>query len=667
MPDLKDGNSIPFENEPEAHNVPPKGPIHIAANRAEASLFRLALSTTDGKEVGWLGLDEGHLWGYWAKVVTNPSDAVSLHPYTYTDGKTYYRLGPDESNNAGWMFADKTNRVGFWSWGNATPWRMDGRLFRSEGPGGGQLSLDSNDRSMLMSQGILLNVEEVSPYAGAIRHIFVLLMENRSFDHMLGFSGITGKDAETGKVRSINGLTGSEFNEFGGKKYPVTKGIDWSMPADPGHEFNNILTQLCGGTGGYRPGAPYPAENNSGFVADYAAVKGVTNPAEVMKCCDPNQVPAITTLAKEFVVCDNWFASLPGPTWPNRYFSFAASSGGLDDSPTEKQLKSWSSNPWGGFKFANNTLFGKNALQWDIYVDQIYGSNCASVAGISHLYLRFFSDFASKLNGGDAGQFIYIEPDYGHFWSDYKNGNSQHPLDDVRNGDRFIADVYSAIRNSPLWEHSMLIITYDEHGGFYDHVAPPAALPPGDKQIMPDVNTHGFTFNQYGVRVPALVVSPLVEKGIIDGRLYEHSSIPATVEAMFKLAPLTERDKAVLSAGRTLDKLITLTAPRQDCPKSLPKISAAELDGAFPEAREFVMTMAQKEIKREQPIDSMGNLPGFVYSVMRLHIEISPPEDEPLIVARVQSLKTVGDAEDYIDEVKQLAAVRAINASPVRK
>ena len=378
-----------------------------------------------------------------------------------------------------------------------------------------------------------------------------------------------------------------------------------------------------------------------------------------MKCFLPGQIPALVALAREFAVCDNWFASLPGPTWPNRYFSFAASSGGLDDSPTEGQLAKWSANPWGGFVFENGTLFNKPGLHWRIYVDQKVGSNCASVAGVSHTDLYRFSRFADDLKKGDAVQFTYIEPDYGDFaGGTYKGGNSQHPLDDVRSGDRFIAAVYSAIRNSPVWESSMLIITYDEHGGFYDHVAPPTAPPPGDHSQMEDVNTTGFTFNQYGVRVPAVIVSPLIPKGVIDGRLYDHASIPATAEALFSLNPLTTRDKD----ANSLHTLVTLPAPRQDCPTSLPSMRAGELDAAFPEAREMVLTEADLEMRREQPIDSVGNLPGFVYSAMRLQMEVSPPEERPAIVARVQSLRTVGDAEDYIKETEALVMERGVAA-----
>ena len=104
---------------------------------------------------------------------------------------------------------------------------------------------------------------------------------------------------------------------------------------DPGHEFKNALMQLCGVNATYPdPNTKkYPAIDNSGFIASYRA-SGAPNPAKIMKCFSPEQVPVLTTLAREFAVCDRWFASIPGPTWPNRFFIHAASSGGLDDSPS---------------------------------------------------------------------------------------------------------------------------------------------------------------------------------------------------------------------------------------------------------------------------------------------------------------------------------------------
>ncbi len=163
----------------------------------------------------------------------------------------------------------------------------------------------------------------------AIEHVFVLMLENRSFDHLFGFSGLTGMDAATGVPTSLDGLTGHETNEYQGKVYAVQRGADFAMPADPGHEFPNVLDQLCGPAARYVP--PYPAIDGSGFVDSYANTGGIANPDEVMKCFDTaKQLPVLYALAREYAICDRWFSSLPGPTWPNRMFVHGASSAGLD-------------------------------------------------------------------------------------------------------------------------------------------------------------------------------------------------------------------------------------------------------------------------------------------------------------------------------------------------
>jgi len=177
--------------------------------------------------------------------------------------------------------------------------------------------------------------------ANLIEHVFVLMLENRAFDHLLGFSGITGQDAANSGSTGINGLTGSEANTFNGRAYSVSGGADDVMPVDPEHEFTNVLEQLCGPGATYPAGGAYPAINNTGFVASYVASGGAADPGEVMKCFAPEQLPILTALAQEFAVCDNWYASMPGPTWPNRMFVHAASSGGLDHSPTTEEIVEW--------------------------------------------------------------------------------------------------------------------------------------------------------------------------------------------------------------------------------------------------------------------------------------------------------------------------------------
>src|SRR5580704_7499869 len=167
---------------------------------------------------------------------------------------------------------------------------------------------------------------------GAITHVFVLVLENRAFDHMLGYSGITGIDAESGQPTKVIGVDGSEVNTYNGTPYLIKQGADWVMPVDPGHEFLEVLEQLSGPLAAYPSGGPYPTINNSGFVASYAAVCAAAHQqseiGEIMKCYGSNQLPVLNALAREFVICDRWHASMPGPIWPNRMFLHAASSGG---------------------------------------------------------------------------------------------------------------------------------------------------------------------------------------------------------------------------------------------------------------------------------------------------------------------------------------------------
>ena len=283
-----------------------------------------------------------------------------------------------------------------------------------------------------------------------------------------------------------------------------------------------------------------------------------------------------TTLAREFAICDQWFSSLPGPTWPNRFFLLAASSGGLDGSPSK--LDVITSTTIEGYRFSNGNIFDlldQYCIEWRIFEgDDFPVSFALSGMNLNALQGRFegFENFAPALQQSSFGpRFVFIEPKYGAAEfdvtgpGDFTCGNSMHPLDDVTRGEQLVKDVYEAIRNSPLWERSVLLVTFDEHGGFYDHVAPPAAVPPGDT-ITEGYVQHHFRFDQLGVRVPALVVSPHTARGVIDHTVYDHTSMLATVERLFGMKNLTNRDK---SANDFLH-LFALETPRTDAPTSLP-------------------------------------------------------------------------------------------------
>jgi phospholipase C len=471
----------------------------------------------------------------------------------------------------------------------------------------------------------------------AIEHIFVLMLENRSFDHMLGFSAIEGIDAVTGQPTRINGLTGSESNS----SVPVKPGADARMPTDPDHEFENVVTQLCGKGAVYPPGGPYPAINNSGFVTSYLA-SGGADAQEVMKCYTPAQLPVLNALAREFVVCDNWFAPLPGPTWPNRMFVHAASSGGLDHSPSVAEIADWES--LNGFRFPNGTIFDRlnaKSIRRRLYGDDDFPL-VAALKGIHLSDIRHYSLFAGDLQQpGYADRYIFIEPSY-DVLNKYRNGNSQHPLGDVTHGEALIKRTYEAIRNSPVWESSLLIITWDEHGGFYDHVRPGAAIPPADHAS--GHNQHNFQFDVHGVRVPAIVVSPLIPRNVVDHRVYDHSSIPATVESVFGLPPLTERDRHAFH----LDALCTLATARTDAPTRLPDPASGMTAPLMAPADLSTATVAVPESN----VDA-GNLPAVVHSAMQQDLTMSPPDLRAAIVERVRNMSTRADALQYMADVQQ--------------
>ncbi|MHB1269012.1 MAG: alkaline phosphatase family protein, partial [Acidithiobacillus ferriphilus] len=197
--------------------------------------------------------------------------------------------------------------------------------------------------------------------AAEIKNIFVLLLENRSFDHMLGFSGITGTDAVTDTETQIDGLNSSESNNHLGATYFVGKPFHEPIPVDPAHEFPDVLEQLCGTQAVYERGKSYPRVNNSGFVSNYARShskdegNATGDFGQIMDGFTADQLPILNTLASNFAICDGWHSSLPGPTFPNRLFAMGASSGGLDHSPSTGELLTWEGLD--GFTFPHGSIF----------------------------------------------------------------------------------------------------------------------------------------------------------------------------------------------------------------------------------------------------------------------------------------------------------------------
>jgi phospholipase C len=494
-----------------------------------------------------------------------------------------------------------------------------------------------------------------------IQNVFVLMLENRSFDHLLGFSGISGTDAVSGLQTTVNGLSGTETNASNGTVGTVSHPADYAMMVDPGHEFTDVVCQLSGAGATYTPGGQYPAIDNSGFVASYAEVCRKANQprdvTEILKCYSPDQLPVLNALAQEFAICDRWHASMPGPTWPNRMFVHAASSAGLDHSPTTAETALWEIAA--GFSFPNGDIFERisaKGLKRCLYA----GDNFPMIAALKGIQLddiREYEKFAADLQGTFPYNYVFIEPSYA-LLNDYKGSTSQHPLDDVRLGEGLIKSTYEAIRNSAIWKSSVLILTWDEHGGFFDHVSPPAAIAPGDTDLTAGHNKYGFTFERYGPRVPAIVISPWIPKNVVDHRLYDHSSIPASVEKLFGIEPLTKRDRA----ANSVLPLLSLDTARDDTPTTLPS-------PASPPGSEMVSMVkppsahyAQANASRPQDSVNDGSLPVILHAAMRQDIELSSPEERNRIIAKVAALKTRSDAAAYLAGVA--AKRNAVKAPP---
>jgi phospholipase C len=382
-----------------------------------------------------------------------------------------------------------------------------------------------------------------------IQHVIVLMLENRSFDHMLG--NLRAADY------AVDGLTGREGNYADpvaqtGQHF-VTNGSPYVPDVDPSpsHEFHDVMLQI------YRQFiVPNKiTTHNDGFAYDYAKVAhDVSQAGKVMQCFGSDQLPALHTLAREFAICDKWFSSLPGPTWPNRFFVHCATSGGYVDNALRA--------------YDMRTIFQNLSdaqVSWRVYYHDIPQSLAlTNQRQYATRYYEAIGAFFRDCTENTLPGYSFLEPRY--FNGGANRANDQHPIHGVAAGDNLIADVYEALRSSPAWENTLLLITSDEHGGFYDHVLPPSAVNPDGK------NAPEFDFSVLGVRVPAVVVSPFIPARTIDSTVYEHSSVAATLRKLFRLPrPLTKRD----DSANTFDSVLTLSTPRTDCPTHLPRLDMA--------------------------------------------------------------------------------------------
>jgi phospholipase C len=394
------------------------------------------------------------------------------------------------------------------------------------------------------------------PPVGTIKHLVVLMLENRSFDHMFGFL--------KGPNYPINGLNGDEFNrDANGTQIFVTKDARFSgdYDPDPGHHFPDVTMQVFGNATGTGP------EDMSGFINAYRAVPGSSTGQShnVMKCFSPEKIPILTTLAQEYAICDAWFSSVPGPTLPNRSYAHAATSmGRLDMNPI-----------WFNEAKTIYELLDESKVPSKIYFHDMTVAMTFKNFLHNQKFFGSFNDFLDACGKDQLPPYSFIEPRYNADDTNNFAANDQHPDHDVAEGETLILDVYNAIRKKPsVWNSTLLLVVYDEHGGLYDHVPPPqdAPSPDGINSTNPP-----FDFKRLGVRVPAVVISPWIDP-TIDSTRYEHSSIAATARKLFLGAVwqtkfLNNRDKA----ANTFDTKLLRDTPRTDLVSFDNPVNAAAL------------------------------------------------------------------------------------------
>jgi phospholipase C len=394
-----------------------------------------------------------------------------------------------------------------------------------------------------------------------IAHLVVLMMENRSFDHIFGFragvEGLKGDESNLLDPTKPESTSNPVFHVGTGAPYAITVG------QGPGHSVNDTTTQLYGGK------TAVGKVLNNGFaksyhteltVADKVRDPSVADIGVVMQSFEAARLPAINALADEFVLCDHWYSEVPGPTQPNRLYLHAATSDG-------HALNAWS------LHFDLKTIYQQvqdAGLSWATYEHDTNEVRWFTPLQPYQQNFKSIDQFAADCKAGTLANYNFIVPRM--LASKTQPDNDQHAPNDMRWGEVLIADVYKALRaNDSVWKQSALILLYDEHGGFYDHVAPPKAVNPdgknsptaGDPSYAPS-----FAFDRLGLRVPALVVSPWVPKGQVCSKPLQHTSVMQTARKLFGISgSLTRRD----AAAAAFDDLFSLSAPRSDAPADLPR------------------------------------------------------------------------------------------------
>jgi phospholipase C len=411
-----------------------------------------------------------------------------------------------------------------------------------------------------------------------IKRLVVVMMENRSFDNLLGFLYADVNNAppinipapSPGQPTTFDGLVvpnptspfwnPSNADYFSGKdpvKVFATRGTTGAQPFlvpdhDPREEFDNITTQIFGPKGSTR------TDKMHGFLVDYITADPghPENANQLMECYGPDQVGVISQLARNYAVCDRWFCSTPNQTLPNRAFLHAGTSMGrvnnkpetLYEAETIYEVLEATGHTW---KVYNDTfLMSLARLQFPQLWDPLLQP-----------HFHGMEEFEEDCRDGTLPEYSFVEPSF------QIEPNDEHPPHDVSLGEQFLLRVWKTVSGGKDWNSTLLVITFDEHGGCYDHVEPPPAEPP-DAQSNP--GEEGFCFNRFGVRVPAVFVSPYIEAGTVfrspNDVPYDHTSILATIRDWLQIPKEKMLGSARVEKAPAFGNVLTRSTPRAELP-----------------------------------------------------------------------------------------------------
>lgn len=376
--------------------------------------------------------------------------------------------------------------------------------------------------------------EESRNPADVIDHVVILMMENRSFDHYFGAYTL-----EEGRT-DIDGLTAEmgNYHPDGTWIAPYPAEVD-CLQDDPPHGWGTGRDQFAEG-------------ENSGFVQSQADRHGPEEAHRVMGYFGRDKLGPLYAMADKHVLCDRWFCSQLASTWPNRFYSHCADNGGEhgNDFSEEPFPSIYPSLEAAGVSWGN---YYSNVPFMFLLRDVLPGEN-----------IKEFETFYEDCALGLLPQVTILEPAYGRA--------DDHPPCHPVAGQILMSSVYKALAESPLWERCLFIVTYDEHGGFFDHVPPPTAA--DDRE--------GEGFEQLGFRVPTVVCGPWTKEATVDSTVYDHASILAFLERRFGVQPLTARDAAADDLWGVFD-LDRIAAREPMEPATMPVIEVDEEEIYAPE------------------------------------------------------------------------------------